>query len=245
MKRVSFTTIVVVFAAAMALTSLFGCTKDMPTPEKKSSPGLDTIPFYKQGQLSFSTTVALREAEEQERAEARMEEAKEERKVAAVEEMEKRFGDIDIPDPWISPAKRELRDLPPALRGFPKDNFGYPDWTSAVEAGMLKPKSSILGTDEPEEVVFEEDIVFKINDKLMANVRFSHKVHTFWLSCKNCHPGIFIDRRGANQFSMYDVWNGKFCGRCHGKVSYQPKGFENCQRCHSETRKGHEFGMPK
>ncbi|MBI3399176.1 MAG: hypothetical protein HY026_08130 [Deltaproteobacteria bacterium] len=160
----------------------------------------------------------------------------EKRKADVAEELKKRLenqgANIDIPDPWIPPAAIKPNELPSPLRGFPKDKFGYPD----LKEGILQPKSSIAEVAS-EETLFDQDILFEINDRLMANVVFPHKAHTFWLSCKICHPSIFIDKRGANKFTMYDVWGGKYCGRCHGKVAFQPKGFENCQRCHSARKK--------
>jgi len=75
-----------------------------------------------------------------------------------------------------------------------------------------------------------------LNDRMMANVRFPHTTHNYWFSCRVCHPAIFIPKRGANDFQMKDIWEGKFCGRCHGRIAYAPKGFENCIRCHSVRR---------
>ena len=213
------------------LIFICGCIKDVK--EVGENPGLDTIPFYLAGSLAFDTKGALKVMEEEKKLEVQ-------RKAGLEEELKKRLevqsSRRDVPDPWIPPANRKLKDLPPALRGFPKDKFGYPDWTAAVRQEILKPRGTII-EEAPDDPPFDQDIIFEINDRLMADVRFSHKVHTFWLSCKICHPSIFIDRRGANRFTMYDVWQGKYCGRCHGKIAFQPKGFENCQRCHSVQKK--------
>lgn len=213
------------------LIFICGCIKDVK--EAGENPGLDTIPFYPTGSLAFDTRIALKIMEEDKKLEVQ-------RKAGLEEELKKRLevqlSPGDMPDPWIPPANRKLKDLPPALRGFPKDKFGYPDWTAAVKQEILRPRDTIIeGASDASQ--FDQDIIFEINDRLMADVRFSHTVHTFWLSCKICHPSIFIDRRGANKFTMYDVWQGKYCGRCHGKVAFQPKGFENCQRCHSVQKK--------
>lgn len=159
-------------------------------------------------------------------------------------------------DPWVPPQQMPLENLPRALQAMPKDHFGYPDWTAAVRRGLLNPMDSLEDVSRREAFMFAEgskeaveaaerfskeeapgDIIFAINDRLMFNVRFPHKIHTYWLSCKVCHPGIFIAKKGENKMSMYDIWDGKYCGRCHGRVAFQPKGFYNCERCHSENKK--------
>ncbi|MBI3754394.1 MAG: hypothetical protein HY266_10215 [Deltaproteobacteria bacterium] len=225
------------FYVCIALSAMIifvgGCTKNIK--EASESPGLDTIPFYPKNSSAFDTKAALKALEEEKKAE-------EQRKAGFVEEIKQRVEqsapDLRI-DPWIPPAVRKPEELPKALRGFPKDAYGYPDWVAAVREGIIKPRGSLAeGVEEAQGgAVFDEDILFEINDRLMANVLFPHSIHNYWLSCKNCHPSIFIDKKGANKFTMYDIWNGKYCGRCHGKVAFQPKGFENCQRCHKVKKK--------
>jgi c(7)-type cytochrome triheme protein len=207
---------------------VFGCTVSKDISELEKHSGLDTIPFYRKGELSFNTKAAIEEKEKEK-------EKEEGRKVAIA----KRVGDIrpGLEDPTTPPPARRPADLPPALRGFPKDKFGYPDWTVAADKGLIKPRGTLLGGKEVGDT-FDTDIVFMINDRLMADVMFPHQKHTFWLSCSNCHPSIFKAKKGANQFNMEDVWNGEYCGRCHGTVAFMPKGFENCQRCHSIKKKG-------
>jgi len=211
------------------------CTKDIKDVSEGPSPGLDTIPFYQKDSSAFDTKAALQVLEAEKRTE-------EQSKAGISEEIKKRFEgqttNLKIPDPWVPPVTIKSADIPLALRNFPKDKFGYPDWVAAVKEGLIKPKDSIEGIEEASvEDIFDKDILFEINDRLMANVVFPHNVHTYWLSCKICHPAIFIDKKGANKFTMYDNWNGQFCGRCHGKVSFQAKGFENCRRCHSSKKK--------
>ena len=215
--------------SAYILLILFiaGCVvKDIPEPTPE--PGLTTIPVYRRGTYAFDTKRAIKQLEERKELERkRREEIKRKIKEARI---------LGLDDPWIPPEPRDPESIPSAIRNFPKDTYGYPDWTKAVVQGLIEPRGSITG-DEPEEEPLDLDILFEINDRLMANVLFPHKIHTYWLSCKNCHPKIFKEKRGANQFNMYDIWNGEYCGRCHGKVAFQPKGFENCQRCHSVKKK--------
>lgn len=218
----------------LGVVFICGCTKNIK--DVGESPGLDTMPFYTKGSSAFDTKAALKAIEE----------AEKQQKAGFAEDIKQRVEqkapDLRI-DPWISPAFRKPDEIPLAIRGLPKDKFGYPDWVAAVKQGIIKPRNSLIeqGAAVEEEPAFNEDILFEIDDKLMANVLFPHSVHNFWLSCKVCHPAIFIDKKGANKFTMYDNWNGQYCGRCHGKVSFQAKGFENCQRCHSSKKK--TFGI--
>lgn len=216
-----------------AVVFVCGCTREIK--ELGENPGLDTIPFYPSGSSAFDTRAAIKAEEDEKKLE-------EQRKAGLSEEIKKRVEDqgagLEMPDPWIAPAFIKPIELPLALRGFPKDKFGYPDWTAAVRKEVIKPRGVIAeGEAEPQEASSVKDILFEINDLRMANVVFPHNVHTYWFSCKVCHPSIFIDKKGANKFNMYDIWNGQYCGRCHGKVAFQAKGFENCQRCHSSKKK--------
>ncbi len=225
------------------IVGCLGSVKEVNEPE--ISKGLEGVPYYSKRSYAFNTEEAFKEMQAKKKAaedkKARKEEeAKRADEVVFTEEVRKRVADNDvgiaIPDPWIAPEMRSADSMPLSLRAFPKDSYGYPDWTKAVEEGLLNPLSS-LKRNPPAEEMLETDILFQINDRLMANVLFPHKIHTYWLSCKVCHPGIFKAKKGSNKFTMYDIWNGKFCGRCHGKVAFQPKGFRNCQRCHSVGKK--------
>jgi c(7)-type cytochrome triheme protein len=206
---------------------VFGCTIPKKAATLEKHKGLETIPFYRTGDLSFDTRRAIAAIEEEKKEE-------EDRRTAVAERIEAvQFG---LEDPTTPPPVRRPADLPPALRGFPKDKFGYPDWTAAADKGLIKPKGTLLGGRE-EGSTFDTDITFVINDRLMADVMFPHQKHTFWLSCSNCHPSIFKAKKGANQFGMDEIWKGEYCGKCHGTVAFMPKGFENCQKCHS-VKKG-------
>ncbi|MBI5749046.1 MAG: hypothetical protein HZA00_07955 [Nitrospinae bacterium] len=218
----------------LILFSSIGCKTATQKDEVKTDvevidkEGFGSVPFLETGKLAFTT----------EEAKAKMEVRLKREK----EELERKKGEFQAQattrwttDFWIPPPTNP--PLVSALREFPKDSFGYPDWSMAVKRGIINPLDSIKGERvKKEQEEFNQDIIFQINDRMMANVRFPHSVHNYWLSCKVCHPAIFIAKRGGNDFGMTDIWNGKFCGRCHGKVSYAPKGFENCIRCHSVRR---------
>lgn len=133
------------------------------------------------------------------------------------------------PDMWLS-EKAE------ALKALPKDKLGfYVDWVASVEDGLISPRGS-LDPSVTEEEPFDLDILLNVRSPVRNNVCFPHSVHTFWLGCNNCHPEIFIEKRGANQMdmNMTKIIKGEYCGRCHGKVAFRVAN--NCERCHNTPK---------
>ena len=66
----------------------------------------------------------------------------------------------------------------------------------------------------------------------MAPVIFPHWFHRIRFRCKVCHSELgFEMRAGANQVTMAEIVQGKFCGACHnGEIAWAT---ENCRLCHS------------
>ncbi len=118
-----------------------------------------------------------------------------------------------------------------ALDVMPKDPSGEVNWTAAVTMGIIDPAPSI-DVNVVDEPPFELNIFIEAKVPLMANVIFPHSIHTYWLKCSNCHPGIFLPQAGANKISMTEIFAGKWCGRCHGKVAFTFLPRSNCVRCH-------------
>ena len=140
----------------------------------------------------------------------------------------------DIPDPLVPPPKKDLDELPFALRYLPKDPYGYPDWARAMDKGFLLPRDYITDPEEVgEERRYDRDVVMEVEDEILGDVVFSHRKHNLWLACDNCHPFPFREKRGETRFSMMDNWKGRYCGLCHGKVAFMLRGFDNCLRCHT------------
>ncbi|MBE9553547.1 MAG: hypothetical protein IMF05_08800, partial [Proteobacteria bacterium] len=60
---------------------------------------------------------------------------------------------------------------------------------------------------------------------------------TEWLTCESCHPAIFpyrelgMDPSGKYGIVMDQVFEGEYCGKCHGTVAFV---LDSCNRCHSE-----------
>ncbi|MDH5546146.1 MAG: cytochrome c3 family protein [Gammaproteobacteria bacterium] len=134
-----------------------------------------------------------------------------------------------IHDPTNITAMYGLQPPDEALAEFPRDDAGLTNWVQALRSGMIAPRSDLMGTG-PELKPFDLDLLFT-NTQAMPNVLFSHKVHTEWLACKNCHPAVFEQKKGAAKIQMADILNGKYCGLCHGKIAFSPT--LNCMRCHS------------
>ncbi len=135
-----------------------------------------------------------------------------------------------IHDP-TNDAVKVLQEPIEAMQGFPRDKSGVIDWVKVLGDGIISPRASKLGEEEMHVVDF--DVIFK-NTQSMPFVRYPHRQHTEWLTCKNCHPKIFLPQKGGNPVTMSAIMQGQFCGVCHGKVAFPPS--KNCGRCHSVPR---------
>ncbi len=66
----------------------------------------------------------------------------------------------------------------------------------------------------------------------MRPVVFPHWFHRIRFRCKVCHSELgFEMRAGANDVTMDEITQGKFCGMCHNdEIAW---GVDNCDLCHS------------
>jgi c(7)-type cytochrome triheme protein len=126
---------------------------------------------------------------------------------------------------YLQQPAEALADLP---KGGPGGN--QVDWAAALRTGAIEPRTNILPGTKIR--VLDLDIVFT-ETAGQPYVVFPHRPHTEWLDCANCHPAIFIAKRGANDFGMLDVLEGNYCGQCHGAVSFP---LTECSRCHSRNK---------
>jgi c(7)-type cytochrome triheme protein len=129
---------------------------------------------------------------------------------------------------------------PLAFAFLPQTDQGYVDWVAAVDLGVIRPIESLDATAKTLEPM-DFNIIFPVKGDL-PDVVYPHYGHTLWLDCKNCHPGIFVMRAGANRVTMDDIVQGKFCGRCHGTVAFS---LADCKRCHSRPKPGKPFIIPR
>jgi c(7)-type cytochrome triheme protein len=110
---------------------------------------------------------------------------------------------------------------------MPLDRYGFIDWLYLKEQSVFSPLVS-LDRSEVDQVK-DDTILFKSTSPFLDNVLFSHNIHSTWIKCSTCHPVIFKPELGGNTIRMKDMATGKFCGHCHGRVSFT---FANCMGCH-------------
>jgi len=124
---------------------------------------------------------------------------------------------------------------PDVFSKLPKDDDGNIDWMAALESKAIRP-SGIINKDEQDiGKTSDDDIELSTSGKPNRMVIFSHKVHTQWLTCTNCHNAIFKREAGSAQITMDAIDEGKYCGVCHDKVALaQPSG---CKGCHKPIKK--------
>ncbi len=90
-------------------------------------------------------------------------------------------------------------------------------------------------------VVIASDVVAEYGDVVlnkhaeqegMRPVVFPHWFHRIRFRCKVCHSELgFEMRAGANNVTMDEITQGKFCGMCHnGTTAWSA---ENCDLCHT------------
>jgi c(7)-type cytochrome triheme protein len=113
---------------------------------------------------------------------------------------------------------------------LPKDKSGKPDMERALNEKLIAPRPGIAAKAK-DQAPFNMNVELVPKGQPTMKVVFSHKVHTQWLGCPNCHPAIFKMKKGADPITMAALYGGKYCGVCHGKVAFAiPTG---CARCHS------------
>jgi len=127
-----------------------------------------------------------------------------------------------------NPALEALQEPSEALAALPPDAVGNQvRWVKALADGYIEPRSSI---DPGTEIrTLDLDILMKRTGDA-AWVLFPHKLHTEWLDCSNCHDQIFASKAGGTPMTMLAILEGRYCGRCHGAVSFP---LTECARCHS------------
>lgn len=153
---------------------------------------------------------------------------------------EQRLADDGIYD-LDNPASEMLQKPADAFRELPKTANGKDvDWVKALQSGAIQPRSD-LHDPQVKPIVMDLDIVRQVKGS-MPDVVFPHKEHTEILDCTNCHPGIFIPAKGANQITMAKNLKGQMCGICHGKVAFP---MSRCTACHSQYKPMQEVEKSK
>lgn len=116
---------------------------------------------------------------------------------------------------------------------LPRERFGNGiDWEKAENEGIIKLKDFIEGVSIKRKTLsMPQDTEVKAKVQGMPDIIFSHKKHAVWNGCELCHPDIFGVKKGSTQYSMTDIFSGKYCGLCHDKVAFPNT---DCQRCHTK-----------
>jgi c(7)-type cytochrome triheme protein len=127
------------------------------------------------------------------------------------------------------PYEKPRTDWSAELGKLPEHANGGTDWVGALNASLIDPKP---GIDEKAEAEAELDLNVELVPKDMPDfkVTYPHKIHTQLLACTSCHTGIFQMQAGADPITMEKIFAGEYCGRCHGKVAFDPT--TACPRCH-------------
>ncbi len=115
---------------------------------------------------------------------------------------------------------------------LPRGRFGNGiDWEQAEAEGSITPVDFLAGVSIKREALTPQkdfDLTAKVAG--MPEIIFSHQKHTVWNGCELCHPEIFLGvKKGKTQYSMTEIYEGKYCGVCHSSVAFP---LIDCQRCH-------------
>ncbi len=116
---------------------------------------------------------------------------------------------------------------------LPVDRFGFIDWVELRKKGVVKPLQSF--DKEAAGEVKENKILIRSKSPAVRDILFDHKTHSSVIRCSSCHPAQFKEELGANKMNMKAIAQGRFCGYCHGKVSFT---FKDCVRCHNVPKGG-------
>ncbi len=118
------------------------------------------------------------------------------------------------------------------LSKLPKAKFGNGiDWVQAINKGQIKP-ASYLAIKPPAAIAVIKPLLLEAEWSGVPPAIFSHKVHSQWLDCNNCHPDIFnIKLKTTKHFEMKRILAREFCGVCHLTVAFP---MDDCRRCHTD-----------
>jgi c(7)-type cytochrome triheme protein len=125
------------------------------------------------------------------------------------------------------------KDFAELVRGYPPARFGNKvDWLKAEQRGLIHLKDHLEGISikrKPLKGPADEQIQAAVAG--MPDIIFSHDKHAVWNGCELCHPDIFGVKKGSTGYTMQDIFDGRYCGACHGKVAFSNL---DCPLCHSK-----------
>ena len=102
----------------------------------------------------------------------------------------------------------------------------------AEDQGLVVLKDYLEGISiERPDLMIQDDKQLHAKVAGMPAILFSHEKHTVWNGCELCHPQIFGIRKRAQVYDMQEIFEGKYCGACHGSVAFPNT---DCRLCHTE-----------
>jgi c(7)-type cytochrome triheme protein len=113
------------------------------------------------------------------------------------------------------------------LRRLPRDSADHIDWSEALASHAITPGDGPRRAATPSSPL-DLDIEYAAAAQPAFRSLFSHRTHTQWLSCANCHPRLFPE--GPDRLGGTDLHSRQRCGACHGAVAFGQT--EGCKRCH-------------
>lgn len=129
------------------------------------------------------------------------------------------------------PVLETTLDPDSVLAMLPRDVIGHADWVAAQRAGLMRPRPAIGARFEDSAPAFGFDFYFPGKDTSF-DASFPHSAHTQIIACAQCHGPIFRYRNV--KYQMQDLLAGRYCGACHGKVSFPL--VSGCERCHARIQ---------
>jgi len=143
----------------------------------------------------------------------------------------------------IRPSIESVRDPDTVRARLPRDHAGNIDWVVARRQGIIDPLPGIPGQPAPTDPLAGFQFAFDFNYQgpdTTFDALFPHSVHTEWLQCQQCHPRIFPYRNTL--VTMGDLFQGRFCAECHGKVAFPV--ITGCERCHQRLQMPPDRAQP-
>ncbi len=130
---------------------------------------------------------------------------------------------------------RKEHDFAQVTGKFPRERFGNGiNWEKTEALGLIRPSDYLEGVSIRKRAMpVQKDFSLEPAQANMPEIIFSHQKHTVWNGCAVCHPEPFVGvAKGATKYTMVEIFQGRYCGICHGSVAFPNI---DCQRCHAKA----------
>ena len=122
------------------------------------------------------------------------------------------------------------------LSRLPAAQFGNAvSWEDAIDQHTIAPVNYLTVKPSPDIAGVKPFRVAAVWNSIPPPV-FSHKKHTEWLDCNNCHPDIFnLKKNETKKYIMVNmITKREYCCVCHLTVAFP---MNDCLRCHPYQQK--------